>query len=97
MGKAATEETRDLTDIPGVGPKIRGYLWNLGVRSIQDLKGRNPEELYFQDGTIKGTLDDRCLLYVFRLAVYYVDHEDHDPEKLKWWYWKDQEYPLSDK
>ena len=21
------------------------------------------------------------------------EHEQHEPEKLKWWYWKDKEYP----
>lgn len=28
--------------------------------------------------------------HVFRCAVYYAEHEEHDPEKLKWWYWKDK-------
>ncbi|NMB56563.1 pathogenicity locus, partial [Candidatus Beckwithbacteria bacterium] len=31
---------------------------------------------------------DRCLLYVFRCAVYYAKG-GRDPEKLKWWNWKD--------
>ena len=39
----------------------------------------------------KGFTEDRCELYVFRCAVYYAEHEEHDPEKLKWWYWKDKE------
>ncbi|WP_334292712.1 helix-hairpin-helix domain-containing protein [Parasporobacterium paucivorans] len=29
------------------------------------------------------------MLYVFRCAVYYANEEAHDPEKLKWWNWKD--------
>lgn len=36
---------------------------------------------------------DKCQLYVFRLAVYFAEHETHEAEKLKWWYWKDKEYP----
>ena len=32
---------------------------------------------------------DRCVLYVFRCAVYYASHEAHEPDKLKWWTWKD--------
>lgn len=32
---------------------------------------------------------DRCMLYVFRCAVYYASSEQHDPELLKWWNWKD--------
>jgi hypothetical protein len=41
----------------------------------------------------KGFQDDRCVLYVFRCAVYFAEHEQHEPEKLKWWYWKDKDYP----
>ncbi|WP_394701143.1 helix-hairpin-helix domain-containing protein [uncultured Methanolobus sp.] len=32
---------------------------------------------------------DRCMLYVFREAVYFASNEEHDPELLKWWNWKD--------
>ena len=42
---------------------------------------------------MKGYQEDRCALYVWRAAVYYADHETRDPEKLKWWYWKDKPYP----
>jgi SAM-dependent methyltransferase len=35
---------------------------------------------------------DRCLLYSFRCAVYYAQTEEElrEPEKLKWWNWKDK-------
>nr|WP_321429915.1 helix-hairpin-helix domain-containing protein [uncultured Methanolobus sp.] len=29
------------------------------------------------------------MLYVFREAVYFASNEEHDPELLKWWNWKD--------
>ena len=32
---------------------------------------------------------DRCVLYVFRCAVYFASNDRHDPKKLKWWTWKD--------
>ena len=41
----------------------------------------------------KGFQEDKCQLYVFRLAVYFAENETHEVEKLKWWYWKDKEYP----
>jgi hypothetical protein len=28
---------------------------------------------------------------VFRCAVYYAGHREHDAELLKWWNWKDVE------
>ena len=55
--------------------------------------GRDPEELYRRECLLKGFQEDRCALYVWRTAVYYAEHPDPEPEKLKWWYWKDRPYP----
>lgn len=82
----------DLKTIPGIGKNMEEHLFNIGIKTIDDLKGKNPEELYLKDCMFKGFRDDRCVLYVFRLAVYYAENEIHDPQKLKWWYWKDKEY-----
>lgn len=83
----------DLRKIPGVGKSIEQDLLNIGINRISDLVGKNPEDLYVQDCLLKGFKEDRCLLYVFRLAVYFAENEEHEAEKLKWWYWKDKEYP----
>ena len=83
----------ELRQIPGVGENIEEDLNNIGIWKIQDLKGKSPEELYRLDCLYKGFSEDRCQLYVFRLAVYYAENEIHEPEKLKWWYWKDKMYP----
>ena len=32
---------------------------------------------------------DRCMLYVFRCAIYYASNDVYDSELLKWWNWKD--------
>ena len=82
-----------LTEIPGVGPRIAAVMEALGIREVSDLRGRDPEELYLKECLMKGYQEDRCALYVWRAAVYYADHETRDPEKLKWWYWKDKPYP----
>lgn len=89
-----TERTailEELRVIPGVGKSIAEDLWNLGLRSVQDLKGQDPEELYVRLCAMQGTQIDRCMLYVFRCAIYYASHEQHDPELLKWWNWKDKQ------
>ena len=80
---------RELEQIPGVGRKIAGDLRDLGFRSVQELKDKNPEELYCKLSAQKGMHVDRCVLYVFRCAVYYASNTRHDPELLKWWNWKD--------
>lgn len=80
---------RDLRVIPGVGEKLSIVLWNLGFRSVEELRGQDPEKMYARFCNQQGTLVDRCVLYVFRCAVYYASAPSHDPERLKWWNWKD--------
>jgi len=83
----------ELRKIPGVGKRTEQDLLDMGIQKIADLKGRDPEQLYEQHCFIKGFPVDRCQLYVFRLAVYFAEQERYEPEKLKWWYWKDHPYP----
>jgi hypothetical protein len=78
----------NLSRIPGVGPSIAADLFLLGIRDVAELRGRNPEALY-AEMCEKAGQQDRCLLYVFRCAVYYASTARPEPELLKWWNWKD--------
>jgi hypothetical protein len=80
----------ELEKIPGVGKSIARDLQNIGIHAIADLKGKNPETLYAQSNQFAGMTQDRCLLYVFRCAVYFAEQENPEPAKLKWWCWKDR-------
>jgi len=80
---------KDLRRIPGVGKSIAVDLWDLGLRSVEDLRGRDPEALYAALEALAGCHVDRCMLYVLRCAVYFAETPDPDPERLKWWNWKD--------
>jgi nucleotidyltransferase/DNA polymerase involved in DNA repair len=86
-----SQPIKELTTIPGVGKSIASDLYNIGIRGIKDLKGKNPEQLYDTSNQMVGCVQDSCLLYVFRCAVYFAEtpKELHEDEKLKWWYWKD--------
>jgi hypothetical protein len=84
------EIIKNLCVIPGVGVKTAEDFINLGIKSLKELKDKNPEELYERLCVIKGTKIDRCQLYVFRCAVYFVSNNKHDVEKLLWWNWKDK-------
>lgn len=79
----------DLQTIPGVGKSISEDLRALGINSVADLKGKDPEKLFEKSNRLNNRIQDRCLLYVFREAVYFAENLHHDPEKLKWWNWKD--------
>lgn len=84
---------QDLSRIPGVGPSIAADLYHLGVRQVADLRLRNPESLYRAHEHRVGRHVDRCVLYVFRCAVYFASESRHHPELLKWWNWKDGARP----
>jgi hypothetical protein len=64
------------------------HLIDIGYTSIESLKGQDPEEIYLKDCSYHGRKVDRCVLYVYRLAVYYAENDVHEPDKLKWWNWK---------
>ena len=84
------QQLKELQQIPGVGKSISQDFYNIGIKKITDLKGKDPEDLYLKICAREGRQIDRCLLYVCRSSVYYASHKKHDPEKLKWWNWKDE-------
>lgn len=77
----------DLISIPGVGKSISQDLQEIGINSVEDLKGKDPEALFDLSNKKVGVIQDRCLLYTFRCAVYFAGG-GREPEKLKWWNWK---------
>lgn len=80
----------DLQTIPGVGKNMAGHLEAIGVTCVEDLAGRDPEELYQMDqARLPGEKLDRCCLYVYRLAVAYAEGRCDTPEKRKWWHYKE--------
>ncbi|MCD4845256.1 MAG: helix-hairpin-helix domain-containing protein [Methanosarcinales archaeon] len=81
---------KELQIIPGVGKSIARDFWNIGIRTISDLKGKDPEELYLRICADQGSQVDRCILYVCRSSVYFAENKNPEPEKLKWWNWKDE-------
>lgn len=90
------DQLKELMEIPGVGKSIATDLLRIGIKSVADLKGKSPQALYDESNALAGTVQDRCLLYTFRCAVYYANTvgKKRDPEKLKWWNWKDKKKTL---
>jgi len=87
------ESLKNLRTIPGVGKSIARDLMDIGIRSVGNLKGKDPRKLYDQSNRHAGKIQDPCLLYVFRCAVYFAETppEEREEEKLKWWWWKEQD------
>ncbi|MBU1119543.1 helix-hairpin-helix domain-containing protein [Patescibacteria group bacterium] len=83
------ESITELKTIPGVGESIAHDFWNVGIRKVSDLRSVQPQKLYDDICAYQGSHIDRCLLYVCKTAVYFARTKNPDPEKLKWWNWKD--------
>jgi hypothetical protein len=92
LGKGTMQsvQLKELRQIPGVGLSIANDLLNIGIKSIDDLKGKDPARLYQKSNRYAGAVQDRCLLYVFRCAVYFASTKHPLQGKLQWWYWKDK-------
>jgi nucleotidyltransferase/DNA polymerase involved in DNA repair len=86
--KAESRTIKELTVIPGIGKSIAKDLIDIGINHIDDLKGKNAEQLYNRSNKFVGNVQDRCLLYAFRCAIYFAEG-GRDSRKLKWWNWKD--------
>ena len=83
------EASKEFQIIPGIGKNLSRDLVDLGYQKVNELKGENSETMYQNLVELRGHNIDRCVLYVFRCAVYYANNSVHEPELLKWWNWKD--------
>ena len=86
-----TDTLKKLQIIPGVGPKLSKEFFDIGIKSVSDLKGKSPENLYSKICAKRGHKVDRCVLYVCRSSVYFAENKHPNPEKLNWWKWKDKQ------
>ena len=80
---------KNLQTIPGVGKSISEDLYSLNIKSVNQLRDKDPELLYKKLCKKQGETIDRCMLYVMRCAVYFASHAKHKGELLKWWNWKE--------
>ena len=78
----------EFRQIPGVGKIIAEDFWNMGLRSLKDLKNADPDILYKDLCILQKHKVDRCMLYVFRCAIYFASTKNPEPHLLKWWNWK---------
>lgn len=74
---------------PNVGVQTEQDLLAMGYTSIDSLKGVNADDLYQKECDLWGCSIDRCQLYLYRVLEYYINSENPDIEKCRWWYWKD--------
>ncbi len=86
---SSVKDSKNLQTIPSIGKSLSQDLVDLGYQTVDDLKSEDPDMMYQNLIDLRGHHIDRCVLYVFRCAVYFASHDIHDKELLKWWNWKD--------
>lgn len=71
----------ELQSIPNVGPAIERKLQRLDIATVDDLRGRDGEDLFERLCSLDGRRHDPCLLDTFVAAVAYADGGPARP----WW------------
>jgi hypothetical protein len=67
--EAAMEELRK---IPSVNENAAEALWFLGIRSVQDLKGRDATAMYEELRNRKGSYAEPCMLNILKVAIHHA-------------------------
>lgn len=73
--------TDDLQMIPNVGPAVARKLERLDIATVDDLRGRDGEELFERLCALDGRRHDLCLLDTFVAAVDFAD----GAQARSWW------------
>lgn len=73
--------TDELTTIPNVGSAIADKLRRLSITHPEQLRGRDPDELFERLCALDGRRHDPCLLDTFVAAVSYAE----DGVARPWW------------
>lgn len=82
---------KELQKLPNVGPATARDLLSLGIKKVEDLRGKDPQKLYDRLEKLAGTHVDRCMLYVMRSLVYMAETGKRDMKSVAWWRFKDSQ------
>jgi Pathogenicity locus len=81
MSESERETIARLREIPNVGPAMATDLMKLGVRRLEDVAGRDPDEMYYELCTLDARRHDPCVRDVFAAVVSFADGGPAEP----WW------------
>lgn len=72
---------KELQKIPNIGPAMAGDLVMLGITKVEDLKGRDADDLYDKLSSLTSSRQDPCVADTLESAIHYADTGDGQP----WW------------
>jgi hypothetical protein len=79
--KVVREKTKKLTDLPNIGPSLAADLELIGIKTPNDLKGKDPKKLYDTLCEKSGAIHDPCVLDVFMSITEFMN----GGEAKVWW------------
>jgi hypothetical protein len=79
--KVVRDKVDVLTDLPNIGPSLAEELRAIGILSPDDLRGRDPWELYRALCAETGSRQDPCVLDVFMAITDFMN----GGEPRVWW------------
>lgn len=79
--KVRRDQVRKLEDLPNIGKAMADDLRLIGIRTPEQLAGRDAFEMYEALCRKTGAHHDPCVLDVFRSVVHFMD----GGEALSWW------------
>jgi hypothetical protein len=80
-----------LTTIPGIGKTFEKDFARLGIKSVEQLIGKDADGLFLELKLANDAEDHKTsknYIYVIRMCIYYANG-GRDPDKMKWNMWKD--------
>lgn len=72
----------ELIEIPYIGKAMIRDFDLLGIKSVEDLKGKSHQKLYDEMCEIAGTKQDPCVLDTYEMAIHFAE----TGESLPWWH-----------
>lgn len=88
-------DERQLKDLISVGDASVKDFHLLSIRTVAQLKGQSPQELYDRLCRITGQTHDICVLDLFSAAVAQANDPHLPAEQASWWYWSRKRKALS--
>jgi Pathogenicity locus len=79
--KVIRDKVVKLTDLPNIGKAGAADLVLLGIHQPDDLKGRDPYQMYDQLCTITAQRHDPCVIDVFISVTRFIEGDEPKP----WW------------
>jgi nucleotidyltransferase/DNA polymerase involved in DNA repair len=87
LAASPKEDTRQLSDLHGIGRAMLKDFDLLGVRSVSELARCEGDELYHRLCETTKTRMDPCVHDTFVCAVEQARNPKLSREKCDWWYW----------